>query len=183
MDGKQLFSPVHIWLRPPQWGVASINDIQNRVFEKARKTTKNAENQRKSLVFGLASIKTARYGGATRNRTGDKGFADLCLTAWLWRRFAEKPRYLVAFLWSGLRGSNPPPRPWQGRALPNELNPHTAFYNCGRWCLGSELNQRHKDFQSSALPTELPRQNRPVLLHRSLATRMGLEPTTSSVTG
>ena len=26
--------------------------------------------------------------------------------------------------WSGLRGSNPPPRPWQGRALPNELNPH-----------------------------------------------------------
>ena len=29
-----------------------------------------------------------------------------------------------AFFWSGLRGSNPPPRPWQGRALPNELNPH-----------------------------------------------------------
>ena len=27
------------------------------------------------------------------------------------------------FCWSGLRGSNPPPRPWQGRALPNELNP------------------------------------------------------------
>ena len=26
-------------------------------------------------------------------------------------------------IWSGLRGSNPPPRPWQGRALPNELNP------------------------------------------------------------
>ena len=30
------------------------------------------------------------------------------------------------FVWSGLRGSNPPPRPWQGRALPNELNPHIA---------------------------------------------------------
>ena len=28
------------------------------------------------------------------------------------------------FLWSGLRGSNPPPSPWQGDALPNELNPH-----------------------------------------------------------
>ena len=26
--------------------------------------------------------------------------------------------------WSGLRGSNPPPSPWQGDALPNELNPH-----------------------------------------------------------
>ena len=29
-------------------------------------------------------------------------------------------------LWSGLRGLNPPPRPWQGRALPNELNPHIS---------------------------------------------------------
>ena len=28
-----------------------------------------------------------------------------------------------AFYWSGLRGSNPPPPPWQGGALPNELNP------------------------------------------------------------
>ena len=27
------------------------------------------------------------------------------------------------FFWSGLRGSNPPPPPWQGGALPNELNP------------------------------------------------------------
>ena len=27
-------------------------------------------------------------------------------------------------VWSGLRGSNPPPQPWEGRALPDELNPH-----------------------------------------------------------
>ena len=54
------------------------------------------------------------------------------------------------FVWSGLRGSNPPPPPWQGGALPNELNPH-------KWCLRSESNQRHEDFQSSALPTELQR--------------------------
>ncbi len=26
-----------------------------------------------------------------------------------------------------------------------------------KWCLGPELNQRHADFQSAALPTELPR--------------------------
>ena len=71
--------------------------------------------------------------------------------------------------WSGLRGSNPPPPPWQGGALPNELNPHI-------WCLRSESNQRHRDFQSLALPTELQR-------HTGMATRMGLEPTTSSVTG
>ena len=42
------------------------------------------------------------------------------------------------------------------------------------WCLRSELNQRHADFQSAALPTELPRQ---------MATKKGLEPSTSSVTG
>ena len=27
----------------------------------------------------------------------------------------------------------------------------------GKWCLGPESNQRHADFQSAALPTELPR--------------------------
>ena len=30
------------------------------------------------------------YGGATRNRTGDEGFADLCLTAWLWRQVMKR---------------------------------------------------------------------------------------------
>ena len=35
----------------------------------------------------------------------------------------ENLSFSCPFLWSGLRGSNPPPRPWQGRALPNELNP------------------------------------------------------------
>ena len=33
---------------------------------------------------------------------------------------------LAPVKWSGLRGSNPPPRPWQGRALPNELNPRSG---------------------------------------------------------
>ena len=42
------------------------------------------------------------------------------------------------------------------------------------WCLGAELNHRQADFQSAALPTELP---------RHLATQNGLEPSTSSVTG
>lgn len=43
------------------------------------------------------------------------------------------------------------------------------------WCLETDSNHRHKDFQSYALPTELPRQ--------ALATLRGLEPLTSSVTG
>ena len=44
------------------------------------------------------------------------------------------------------------------------------------WCLRVDLNHRHRDFQSLALPTELPR-------HKKMATRRGLEPLTSSVTG
>ena len=32
------------------------------------------------------AIAVGVFGGATRNRTGDKGFADLCLTTWLWRQ-------------------------------------------------------------------------------------------------
>ena len=43
-----------------------------------------------------------------------------------------------------------------------------------KWCLRSELNQRHADFQSAALPTEL---------QRHMATKTGFEPVTSSVTG
>ena len=42
------------------------------------------------------------------------------------------------------------------------------------WCLRPGSNRRHADFQSAALPTELP---------RHMATKKGLEPSTSSVTG
>ena len=31
------------------------------------------------------------------------------------------------FFWSGLRGSNSLPPPWQGGALPDELNPHLVL--------------------------------------------------------
>ena len=41
---------------------------------------------------------------------------------------------LVDPRWSGLRGSNPPPRPWQGRALPNELNPQKAYLHGNTQC-------------------------------------------------
>ena len=76
--------------------------------------------------------------------------------------------------WSGRRGSNSLPRPWQGRALPDELRPQTAPLLRHLWCLRPGSNRRHADFQSAALPTELP---------RHMATKKGLEPSTSSVTG
>ena len=34
--------------------------------------------------------------------------------------------YSAFFFWSGLRGSNSLPPPWQGGALPDELNPHSV---------------------------------------------------------
>ena len=105
--------------------------------------------------------------------------------------FRTRQGYFPDAVWSGLRGSNSLPPPWQGGALPDELNPHgricasgkpmRSCHCCGKtltysWCLRAESNQRHGDFQSPALPTELQRQIR-------MATWMRLELTTSAVTG
>ena len=61
---------------------------------------------------------------------GHKGFADLCLTTWLWCLIQLKKGRLRSFKrpfsWSGLRGSNSLPPPWQGGALPDELNPQNG---------------------------------------------------------
>ena len=66
----------------------------------------------------------------------DNGVADRGLTTWLRHHtiilfehslFVNKTTSSIiedVANWSGLRGSNPPPQPWQGCALPNELNPH-----------------------------------------------------------
>ena len=54
------------------------------------------------------------------------------------------------------------------------------------WCRRPESNWRHADFQSAALPTELPRRTRAiscVLSGYSMAEAMGFEPTVSCVTG
>ena len=86
----------------------------------------------------------------------NEGFADPCLTTWLWRRIdgaVDETRTRDLNL---------------GKVALYQL----SYYR--RWCLGAELNHRHVDFQSTALPTELPRR---------MATWKGLEPSTSSVTG
>ena len=142
----------------------------------------NEENPRKSRVFRLASILSTRLGGATRNfgvppalRMLRTGFCTFCVqspsNSMMTGKHKRHPSGVFCVLeappgigpgirvlqtralplghgaiWSGLRGSNPPPRPWQGRALPNELNPQDILFS-------------------------------------AVATRMGLEPTTSSVTG
>ena len=106
------------------------------------------------LNWGIKVLQTSAlplgYGAISRLRLGKR--CSLCLLLGM-----QLKCYGLRH-WSGLRGSNPPPRPWQGRALPNELNPQVAapYFDTG-WCLRSELNQRHGDFQSPALPTELQR--------------------------
>jgi hypothetical protein len=118
--------------------------------------------------------KRKRRGGDGRNRTGDRGFADPCLN-----HLATSPHKK----WSGRRGSNSRPSPWQGDALPlrhfRSLMPQIkrlpSCYSCPlssvkatavpvftslqgkEWCRGGESNSRHRNFQSRALPTELPR--------------------------
>ena len=53
------------------------------------------------------------FGGDTQIRTGESGFCR------------PMPYHLaMSPYWSGRRGSNSLPPPWQGGALPDELNPH-----------------------------------------------------------
>ena len=71
-------------------------------------------------------------------------------------------------IWSGKRGSNPPPLPWQGSALPNELFPQ---YGASEWSRTTDTGI------FSPLLYQLSYRG------KNLATRRGLEPLTSSVTG
>ena len=68
--------------------------------------------------------------------------------------------------------------------ITNQLLCQLSYTSISRkgWCLGVESNRRHTDFQSGALPTELPRRLR-LSAFKIMATRNGLEPSTSSVTG
>ena len=89
-------------------------------------------------------------------------------------RIRKDPNTALGF-WSGLRGSNPPPRPWQGRALPNELNPHYG---------ASGRNRTNDTRIFSPLLYQLSYKG--ISCHGCSAiatTRRGLEPLTSSVTG
>ena len=56
-------------------------------------------------------------------------------------------------IWSGKRGSNSRPRPWQGRALPTELFPQDIHVKIWSGKRGS--NSRPRPWQGRALPTEL----------------------------
>ena len=63
-------------------------------------------------IIKKTSPKRGFFGGATRNRTGDKGFADLCLTAWLWRRIQSLPIVPLKF-WFVKKKSQEKMRGWE----------------------------------------------------------------------
>ena len=71
---------------------SSTGNSKNTVFRAApillpnqqMSTSRDTKKPQNTKVFG------ACFGGATRNRTGDEGFADPCLTAWLWRRMERE---------------------------------------------------------------------------------------------
>ena len=127
----------------------------------------------------------------TRFELVDEGFADPCLTTW--------PRHHIwsddyHSIWSGRRGSNSLPPPWQGGALPDELRPHircicpctlpsdSCEYRGPRESLRSKIlwgRGEISEFVTAVLLIRLP--DKRLTFRR--ATRIGLEPTTPSVTG
>ena len=83
-------------------------------------------------------------GGEARIRTGGKGFAGLCLTTCPLRR-KRTVKNGPEMQWSGQRGSNPRPQPWQGCALPTEPLPQKVEATTG-------IEPVIKALQASALP-------------------------------
>jgi hypothetical protein len=107
------------------------------------------DGDRHGPLFWSAALTT--FGGAGRSRTDLHGFAIRCITALLPRHVAGRiltqgekrrrtngPRPLQPSIkkgsrgfpwkiWSGKRGSNSRPQPWQGCALPTELFPLGRF--------------------------------------------------------
>ena len=88
-----------------------------------------------------------------RFELGHKAFAELCLTTWLWHQKygasdGARTRYLHLGKVALYQMS------YTRILCPDGI----ILIPSGTWCLRSESNQRHEDFQSSALPTELQRQ-------------------------
>ena len=61
---------------------------------------------------------------------------------------------------SGVRGRKDGPGPDGSAMRCGPAASRSAAVRSAGWCRGAESNRRHKDFQSSALPSELPRPGR-----------------------
>ena len=88
---------------------------------------------------------------ARRHPESDRGM-------WILQTLALPLGYGAKGKWSGRRDSDSRHPPWQGGTLP--LSYYRILRRKGQRrnkCRGAESNHRHGDFQSPALPSELPR--------------------------
>ena len=139
-------------VKPPIYALFHIFFILSLPYPHPQNSTKNRPAKKQGVT-----------GAGQRGRTSISFQEEKYSGNWNKPAKNMKSLLIVRTFWSGLRGSNSLPPPWQGGALPDELNPHTVQINNVRenqtWCLRTESNHRHEDFQSSALPTELQKQN------------------------
>ena len=67
----------------PKTGLEPVRSFGTKDF----KSFASAYSATSAKVLNIGVLSTVS-GGANQNRTGDGDFADLCLTAWLWRRIS-----------------------------------------------------------------------------------------------
>ena len=100
--------------------------------------TSSVSGKRSPPELRARSAAECTYRGDAGNRTRVTGFADPCLTTRPRRHVPADRRGRTGRGsrndtrgWSGRRGSNPRPQPWQGCALPTELLPRGDHHTHG----------------------------------------------------
>ena len=90
-----------------------------------------------------------RYLGDWSDRVGNSNIEEGLLSAWLTQcGYAQAQINVAIYRHSCCPRQKPRGAPGWGTLKPLIVE--------GLWCPGTELNRRHRDFQSRALPTELP---------------------------
>ena len=118
--------PVRIGADALKQRFASMVQKKKSGLEKARKRLMRLAFRQTHLYRFVNMEVTPRF------ELGNEGFADPCLTTWLCHHIRETAFSGRFSVWSGRRGSNSLPRPWQGRALPDELRPQNGASGRGR---------------------------------------------------
>ena len=153
---------IYSHLAPVRQTPVQIWEVGQKNLWKKRKNP-SIQNARKQLMR-LALRQTHLYcydkmEVPPRFELGSQGFADPCLTTWprhhmnLSRKKGTRGAFLQLTNGAGD----------EARTRYLHLG-KVALYQMSYtriWCLRSELNQRHADFQSAALPTELQRHVEP----------------------
>ena len=103
-------------------------------------------------ILDTRKIKKERYIKIRISRFGGKG--------WIRTTEVADDRFTVCSLWP--LGNLPKygAGDWnrtRNLLITNQLLCQLSYTSDETWCLGAESNHRHRDFQSLALPTELPR--------------------------